>query len=207
MSEAAWAAARTSREGKEHETRSALLAGAARVFARQGYSRTTIADITAEADVSRATFYLYFTSKAEVFEAVALRVRDEFLAAHEIPGVDEDDPYALGRASSAAFLTAYAANFDLMTVIEHQAIADAGLRGIWDEIQQRPLRRMTRYVERLSAAGIARPAASPAAVAEAVMGMFARFAQTMPAEPAGIEARVDDLTAMYLRLLGIPPES
>jgi AcrR family transcriptional regulator len=203
VSEAPWAAARALREGKEHGTRTTLVTCAAQVFARRGYARTTIADITAEAEVSRPAFYLYFTSKAEVFEAVALRVRDEFLAAHEIPGVDEDDPYELGRASSAAFLAAYAANFDLMTVIEHQAIADERLRAIWEEIQERPRRRMVRYIRRLSKQGVAQPAASATAVSDAVMGMFARFARTVPADTAGFERRVDELTSMYLRLLGL----
>lgn len=203
MTGASWAAARTARESKENETRALLLACAARVFARQGYARTSIADITADADVSRPTFYLYFTSKAEVFEAVALRVRDEFLAAHEIPSVDEDDPYELGRASTSAALSAYATNFDLMTVIEHQAIADEQIRAIWEEIQERPRRRMVRYVERLTADGIAHPAAGATAISEAVVGMIARFARTMPADAAAFERRIDELTAMYLRLLGI----
>jgi TetR/AcrR family transcriptional regulator len=48
-------AARTARECKDSETRSSLLACAGRVFARLGYARTTIADITEEAEVSRAT--------------------------------------------------------------------------------------------------------------------------------------------------------
>jgi hypothetical protein len=58
----AWAA-RTAREGKDSETRSSLLACAGRVFARLGYARTTIADITDEAEVSRATFYVYWSSQ------------------------------------------------------------------------------------------------------------------------------------------------
>jgi len=57
----AWAA-RTAREGKDSETRSSLLACAGRVFARLGYARTTIADITDEAEVSRATCYVYWSS-------------------------------------------------------------------------------------------------------------------------------------------------
>ncbi|WP_206681725.1 TetR/AcrR family transcriptional regulator [Actinomadura sp. J1-007] len=178
--QAAWAAARTSREGREHETRSLLVGCASRVFARRGYARTTIADITAEARVARATFYVYFASKEDVFRAVALGVRDAFLAAHEIPGVDEDDPYELARESSAAFLAAYAANLDLMTVIEHQALADPGIRDVWHEIQERPLRRTARYIERMTAQGLARPAAPARAVAEATIGMFARFARTAP---------------------------
>ena len=71
----AWAAARVVRAEQGHETRASLLNAAALVFARLGYARTTVADITAAADVSRATFYVYFASKAEVFAVVAAWVR------------------------------------------------------------------------------------------------------------------------------------
>ncbi|MDL4774295.1 MULTISPECIES: TetR/AcrR family transcriptional regulator [Thermomonosporaceae] len=202
---APWAAARSSREGREHETRSLLVRSAGRVFARRGHARTTIAGITAEAKVARATFYVYFASKEEVFRAVALGVRDAFLAAHEIPGVDEDDPYGLARESSARFLAAYAANLELLTVIEHQALVDPEIRAVWREIQERPLRRTARYIERITAQGLADPAAPPRVLAEATYGIFARFARTVPADPAGRERLVDELTAIYLRLLGVPP--
>lgn len=203
----AWAAARVLRAEKGHETRTLLLDSAARVFARRGYAATTILDITQDADVSRPSFYVYFAAKPDVFVEVAARVRDEFLAAHEIPGVDEADPYALGRASSAAFLAAYAANNELLTVIEHQAIADPAIAEIWKEIQQRPARRVARYVRGLEAAGRAQPAAAPEFVAEAVVGIFARFGPQAPDDQDAFNDLVETLTAMYLRLLGISPLS
>lgn len=49
---------------------------------------------------------------------------------HETPNLDVSDPYALGRPSSEAFLTTHAANFELLTVIEHQAISYEEIRGI-----------------------------------------------------------------------------
>ncbi|TVT53000.1 TetR/AcrR family transcriptional regulator [Amycolatopsis rhizosphaerae] len=198
-----WASARALRADKGHETRSLLLDAAARVFTRLGYARTTIADITAEAEVSRPTFYAYFETKADVFREVAARVRDEFLAGHEIPDVDVNDPYALGRASAEAFLAAHAANHELLTVIEHQAITDERIREIWQEITRRPTRRVARYVERLAKAGKADPAATPAVVAEAITGIFARFARQVPADREGFERLVDELTAIYLRILGV----
>lgn len=199
----AWAAARALRAEKGHETRTLLLDAAAQVFARLGYAHTTIADITAEAAVSRPTFYVYFATKTDIFREVAVRVRDEFLAAHEVPDVDTDDPYALGRASSKAFLAAHTANFELLTVIEHQAITDDDISLIWTEIQQRPMRRVARYLERLTNEGQADPAAPPEVIAEAIVGILARFARHVPPDPHGFDQLVDDLTALYLRLTGI----
>ncbi|OWJ67177.1 TetR family transcriptional regulator [Inquilinus limosus] len=52
------------------EKRQALLDGALRVFARDGYARASIDDIAREAGVSTRTLYNHFGSKAGLFEAV-----------------------------------------------------------------------------------------------------------------------------------------
>jgi AcrR family transcriptional regulator len=199
----AWAA-RTAREGRDSQTRSLLLACAGRVFARLGYARTTIADITEEAAVSRATFYVWFASKADVFRAVALGVRDRFLAAHELPDVDADDPYELAHRSSAAYLRAAVDHRELLTVIEHQGLTDPDIARIWQELRERPLQRTARYITRVTAEGLARPAAPARTVAEATYGMFLHFAHLVAARPEEFDRAVEHLTAMYLRLLGVP---
>ena len=45
----------------------AIVAAAVPVFSRYGFARTSMADIAAEAGVSRATLYLHFKDKEEVF--------------------------------------------------------------------------------------------------------------------------------------------
>lgn len=52
------------------QTRSDLLAAAARVFALKGYDGATIADITDEAGLSSGAIYAHYDSKAELFAAV-----------------------------------------------------------------------------------------------------------------------------------------
>lgn len=51
-------------------TRSDLLAAARQVFAARGYHETSIAEITATADVGVGTFYLHFHDKDEVLSAL-----------------------------------------------------------------------------------------------------------------------------------------
>lgn len=65
------------------------------------------------------------------------------------------------------------------------------------------MRRVARYVTRLTEAGKADPAATPEAVAEAIAGMFARFARHVTPDLDGFEYLVDELIAIYLRLIAV----
>ena len=58
------------RESQKEIRRSAMLSGAARLFARQGYERTTFDEIAAEARVGVATIYKYFGSKQGIVIAI-----------------------------------------------------------------------------------------------------------------------------------------
>ncbi|MFN4025659.1 MAG: TetR/AcrR family transcriptional regulator [Hyphomonas sp.] len=51
--------------------RRAILQAGRRVFARIGFEATTVRDIIRETDLAAGTFYNYFKSKEEVFQAIA----------------------------------------------------------------------------------------------------------------------------------------
>ncbi|WP_412734362.1 TetR/AcrR family transcriptional regulator [Krasilnikovia sp. MM14-A1259] len=52
------------------DKRRAILAGALRLFARDGYTRASLDAIATEAGVSNRTIYNHFTDKADLFQAV-----------------------------------------------------------------------------------------------------------------------------------------
>lgn len=78
----------TKGRGKREETkasnRQAIVDAARRVFAELGYGATTVRDIIRATDLASGTFYNYFKSKEEVFQALqdetALRVRPRLRA-------------------------------------------------------------------------------------------------------------------------------
>lgn len=72
------------------ERRSDLLNASATVFAKDGVANAKIEDITALANVSKGTFYLYFESKDEA--AVWARFIDEFIQIGEVILADRRTP-------------------------------------------------------------------------------------------------------------------
>ena len=68
------------REQRRLDTRRRLLDAAEQVFSQKGYQEASVLDITDAADVSKRTFYLHFTDKEAVIEALAMRVLEELRA-------------------------------------------------------------------------------------------------------------------------------
>ncbi|WP_433685107.1 TetR/AcrR family transcriptional regulator [Nocardia sp. CA-119907] len=166
MTQAGWSV-RAARERSHTDRHRALLDAAARVFAERGYDRTTVADITAAAGVSRATLYVYFASKDEIFLALAAQVRDDFLAAQE-PDLDTDDPQEVLAATIDAFAAAVRNAGPMLRLIDERGAVDDRVAALAQEIAERPVRRFTRYLERLRTAGRISPAVPTRIVAETI---------------------------------------
>ncbi|WP_433191704.1 TetR/AcrR family transcriptional regulator [Nocardia sp. CA-107356] len=166
MTQAGWSV-RAARERSHTDRHRALLDAATRVFAERGYDKTTVADITAAAGVSRATMYIYFASKDEIFLALAAQVRDDFLAAQE-PDIDTDDPREMLAATIDAFAAAVRNAGPMLRLIDERGAVDDRVAALAREIAERPIRRFTRYLERLRAAGRIAPAVPPRIVAETI---------------------------------------
>jgi AcrR family transcriptional regulator len=90
-----------SREEVQQRQRDRLLFATTAVVAQRGYTKTTVADIIAEAGVSRATFYELFSDRDDCFQA-AYRQSAELVAAlmsAELDRIRNDTGEPLDRLS------------------------------------------------------------------------------------------------------------
>ncbi|MEZ5136555.1 MAG: helix-turn-helix domain-containing protein [Acidimicrobiales bacterium] len=62
------------RQGRK--TMAKLLEAGMTVLAERGYHAARVDDVVRTADVSHGTFYLYFSNKEELFQALAVRCAD-----------------------------------------------------------------------------------------------------------------------------------
>lgn len=108
-------------ERRRAERREAILGAAKRVFRDKGYHQASVHDIIDEARIARGTFYLYFSSKQEVFGELIedfLRVtRGQVKRISLAPGADP--PLLQLRANFRRVVA---------TVLEHDDVATIILR-------------------------------------------------------------------------------
>ena len=89
-----------------HRTRARLLDAGAQVFETKGYHAARVDDIVRAAQSSHGTFYLYFSSKEELFKQLVADVLTEVVAlAEALPQVANNDK---GRAALRVWLNDFA---------------------------------------------------------------------------------------------------
>lgn len=117
--------------------REAILRAAIRVFARNGYFNSKVADIARAAEVADGTVYLYFKSKEEILHSIFDASMEKAIAEayHLIKGVT--DPREKLRRVATMHLERLGADRDLAVVFQVE------------------LRGSTKFMEEFSAAGFA----------------------------------------------------
>jgi len=117
--------------------RSAILRAATRVFARNGYFNSKVADIAHAADVADGTVYLYFRSKEEILHSIFDQNMAEAIAAARKLIKDLNEPGEKLRRIALLHLQRLGADRDLAIVFQVE------------------LRGSTKFMEEFSAAGFA----------------------------------------------------
>jgi TetR/AcrR family fatty acid metabolism transcriptional regulator len=117
--------------------REAILRAATRVFARNGYFSSKVADIARAADVADGTVYLYFKSKEEILHSIFDQNMAEAIAAGRKLIENSRDPREKLRRIATLHLERLGADRDLAVVFQVE------------------LRGSTKFMQEFSAAGFA----------------------------------------------------
>jgi TetR/AcrR family transcriptional regulator, fatty acid metabolism regulator protein len=119
------------------DKRTAILRAAARVFARNGYFNSKVADIARAADVADGTVYLYFKSKEEILHSIFDQNMAEAIGAARSLIEKIGDPREKLRRIASLHLERLGADRDLAVVFQVE------------------LRGSTKFMQEFSAAGFA----------------------------------------------------
>lgn len=191
------------RERKRARTRQALVDAAVDLFERNGYERTTVADIAAAAEIGTRTFFSYFPSKEDVlFPETDVRVRAALDAiATRRPGEGPADVLlrALHEASEGSDdLSGRTSRLRLRLALEVPAVRGRGL-----QLQADAQREIGRHLaaafpdELDEVAATALAGALTGAVTAALMVIFED--QSLAGDPAAVRAAMQRATAVALR--------
>src|SRR5260221_11618053 len=129
-------ARKSSRNGASGK-RESILRAATRVFARNGYFNSKVADIAREADVADGTVYLYFKSKEEILHSIFDQNMAEAVSAGRVLIEKISDPREKLRRIAMLHLERLGADPDLAVVFQVE------------------LRGSTKFMREFSAAGFA----------------------------------------------------
>jgi AcrR family transcriptional regulator len=189
-------------------TREALIAGARRVFERDGFIDARITDIAEEAGAAHGTFYTYFDSKEAALRAVILQLESGLLGAGAAPYQgrrDDRAPLDALRAANRGYLETYRANSKLMVIWENAAAIVPDISALLHEAKTAFVTRAEKSIRGLQEAGLADPALDPRYAAHALTGMVSRFAYTWctQGEEFELDKATDELTGLWARAIGL----
>src|SRR6266536_809588 len=131
------AATKRTARNSSADKRATILRAATRVFARNGYFNSKVADIARAADVADGTVYLYFKSKEEILHSIFDQNMAEAIAAGRKLIAKLGDPREKLRRIATLHLERLGADRDLAVVFQVE------------------LRGSTKFMEEFSAAGFA----------------------------------------------------
>ncbi|MFH8572517.1 TetR/AcrR family transcriptional regulator [Streptomyces sp. NPDC017993] len=157
-------------------TRNALITAAREVFERDGYLDARITDITQAANVASGSFYTYFNSKEEIFQALVEMVQEEMLHPHLRERTGITDTRQLIDAANREYLRAYRRNARLMALFEQVAQIDENFLALRVERGNAFARRNAKMIRALQHDGEADPSLDPLVTAHALSVMVSRMA-------------------------------
>ena len=171
----------TSERGRR--TRAAILAAARTVFDANGWADTNVAAITAAAGVGYGSFYVYFSSKEEIFAELTGQLQEDVYVATRSP-VAATDPVDRLRIENRLFFEQYRENAHLFQMMEEVGRISPTFRALLAERRRIYTGRLARGITRLQKKGLIDAAINPRYAAEALGAMVERMAFICAQDPS-----------------------
>lgn len=191
------------RELNKVRTREAILDAARIGFARDGVQGTTMENIAAAAEVSRATLFNYFTGKGEILDQLVLEMHEHFFARVEQCRASVADPAERVRLMFVETGKAMEAEADRLRPIVGYSEMGWNESGVMDRLE-----RLTHAFERLlSSDSIAteKQAHDRRVVAEMMSGIFIGMIHNWRlSEDYPLEERLGEAAAWLAKMFGCP---
>jgi AcrR family transcriptional regulator len=168
-------------EQHRSDRRDQIVTAAWQCVAREGFHKTTMADVIRESGLSAGAVYGYFRSKDDIIAAIADRavgtvddVFDDLLSRDRAPSI----PEAVHALTSRAVAMAQAEEGDITRValpVWAEALRNEAIHATVSSKYGRIRSRFRELVERLQSDGRVDPGADPAAVAQVLFGLMPGF--------------------------------
>ncbi len=118
------------KEREKAERRKAILDAARQLIRTKTFEEITMDEIARELELSRATLYLYFSNKSEIYITLLTDGMEQLLSAYHqaLATAGIVDPWEKMRAMAVAFFQFYAENhsyFDLLVNKSDQLVAES----------------------------------------------------------------------------------
>lgn len=158
------------------ERRRELLLAAKKVFAASGYHAAGVADIVAEAEVARGTFYLYFKSKRDVFSALLDHIFQSLMKRLQSIPLDQPEQILKGLMDNVALVEAFFeedTEHAQIIIREAMFLDDESSRRV-EEMRHALVEYLVGVVRQWQEAGILRPL-DPELVVHAFLGAWREF--------------------------------
>jgi AcrR family transcriptional regulator len=152
--------------------RERMLAAAAKVFAKRGYERTRVADITKAAKTSHGNFYRHFRNKDEALMAALETPLDELHHSLKPPSGARFDERELSRRIIDSFRV-YARHRRLLRVMREAAARGetASFFSLWMDARLRFIRGNAAWLTRFKKKGLLAAEFDPEVTAETLLAL------------------------------------
>jgi len=166
------------------------------------YAELKVEQIIRAGKISRTTFYVYFTDKADLLRAMAENVTSD-LTAVAFWNLDEDATVDDLRAALSDLVTVYREHRTLLRAVVEGTASDAGLRAVYESVVDKGIAELTAHITQGQRDGAVAPQLKPEPTARLLVHMLERsLYEVIGVENAGSdETFLDPLTDIFWRTL------